>query len=448
MVPALLQAAGWQLAGYGICLVSAVMWAAYTIEARRAGVDALHATAIIMVISAALFIPIYLLLPGQRLWEASATEFWVQLIYQGPLTGIVALLVYTRAVAILGATRASSFTALLPLSAMLLAIPVVGEWPTLRIAAAPFWPRRASCWRLLSRGAKAPELGVAGPGVPGYSLPHERRGHPHLRPGARHLGLSGAAARPLLAASGRARRPAEGPKHWPEVVAIVPARNEAPVVGEAVRSLLRQDYPGKLRIILVDDQSSDGTADIVRRTAEELGAADRVRVISGKPLPEGWTGKMWAVHQGSAEIEDFSAGAKYVWLTDADIAHDADSLRGLVARAEAGNLALTSLMARLKTDTFAERALIPAYVYFFQMLYPFAWVNRSEEKDGGRGRRLHAGAAQGAEGGGWHRGDQERADRRLRAGQGAEEAWADLARPRRRRALAARLSQRGATSGA
>jgi drug/metabolite transporter (DMT)-like permease len=131
-VPALLQAVGWQLAGYAICLFSAILWAAYTIEARRAGVDALHATAIIMVISGALFLPIYLLLPGQRLWEASATEFWVQLLYQGPLTGIVALLVYTRAVAILGATRASSFTALLPLSAMLLAIPVVGEWPDLR----------------------------------------------------------------------------------------------------------------------------------------------------------------------------------------------------------------------------------------------------------------------------------------------------------------------------
>ncbi len=172
-----------------------------------------------------------------------------------------------------------------------------------------------------------------------------------------------------------AKSPAEGPKHWPEVAAIVPARNEAPVVGEALRSLLRQDYPGKLRIILVDDQSTDGTADIARATAAELGAADRVRVISGTPLPEGWTGKMWAVHQGSGELEDFSAGAKYVWLTDADIAHDPDSLRGLVARAEAGNLALTSLMARLKTDTVAERALIPAYVYFFQMLYPFAWVN-------------------------------------------------------------------------
>ena len=155
------------------------------------------------------------------------------------------------------------------------------------------------------------------------------------------------------------------------------------MVGEAVRSLLRQDYPGRLRIILVDDQSSDGTADIVRATADELGAADRVRVIAGKALPEGWTGKMWAVHQGSGALEDFSLGAKYVWLTDADIAHDPDSLRGLVARAEAGKLALTSLMARLRTDTIAERALVPAYVYFFQMLYPFAWVNDPKKKMAG-----------------------------------------------------------------
>jgi drug/metabolite transporter (DMT)-like permease len=134
VVPALLNAACLQLLGYGICLISAIMWAAYTIEARRAGVDALHATAIIMVISGALFLPIYLLLPEQGIWQASPAEFWLQLIYQGPLTGIVALLVYTRAIALLGATRTSAFTALLPLSAMLLAIPVVGEWPSLRTA--------------------------------------------------------------------------------------------------------------------------------------------------------------------------------------------------------------------------------------------------------------------------------------------------------------------------
>jgi drug/metabolite transporter (DMT)-like permease len=130
VVPAATSAAGWQLIGYVICLGSAILWAAYTIEARRAGVDALHATAIITVTSGALFVPIYLLLPEQGLWHANSTELWVQLIYQGPLTGIGALLAYTRAIAFLGATRAAAFTALLPLSALLLAIPVAGEWPT------------------------------------------------------------------------------------------------------------------------------------------------------------------------------------------------------------------------------------------------------------------------------------------------------------------------------
>ena len=172
-------------------------------------------------------------------------------------------------------------------------------------------------------------------------------------------------------------------KHWPEVAAIVPARDEAEVIAEALASLLRQDYPGKLRVILVDDQSTDGTAETARGVAAAHGAEDRLKVISGTALPQGWTGKMWAVQQGTEAMETFSPGAKYVWLTDADIAHERDSLRGLVVRAEQGNLALASLMARLKTDTAAERALIPAYVYFFQMLYPFAWINDRRKKMGG-----------------------------------------------------------------
>ncbi len=177
--------------------------------------------------------------------------------------------------------------------------------------------------------------------------------------------------------------PAAELKHWPEVAAIVPARNEAEVIGAALGSLLRQDYPGKLRIILVDDQSTDGTAETALGVAAAHGAEDRLKVVSGAALPQGWTGKMWAVQQGSEALESFSPGAKYVWLTDADIAHERESLRGLVVRAEGGNLALVSLMARLKTDTLAERALIPAYVYFFQMLYPFAWINDRKKKMGG-----------------------------------------------------------------
>lgn len=135
VTPAVLGAAGWQLAGYGVCMFSSVLWAAYTIQARRTGLDALHATAIITVISAALFLPIYALLPGGGLLAASWSEIVVQLVYQGPLTGIVALLVYTRAIALLGATRTAAFTALLPLTTLVLGIPVLGEWPSLGDAA-------------------------------------------------------------------------------------------------------------------------------------------------------------------------------------------------------------------------------------------------------------------------------------------------------------------------
>lgn len=99
--------------------------------------------------------------------------------------------------------------------------------------------------------------------------------------------------------------PAADLKHWPEIAAIVPARNEAPVIGDALASLLRQDYPGKLRIIVVDDQSTDGTAEMAQRAAAERNAEDRLRVIQGAKLPQGWAGKMWAVNQGMAELEQF-----------------------------------------------------------------------------------------------------------------------------------------------
>jgi drug/metabolite transporter (DMT)-like permease len=136
--PAILAAAGQQLLGYGICLLSALIWAVYTIAARRVALDALHMTAIITVVSAIWFLPVYLVLPGQALWQADARSILVQLIYQGPLTGIVALLAFNRALAILGAARAAAFTALLPLTTLLLAIPVLGEWPSLRDTAGAF----------------------------------------------------------------------------------------------------------------------------------------------------------------------------------------------------------------------------------------------------------------------------------------------------------------------
>ena len=155
---------------------------------------------------------------------------------------------------------------------------------------------------------------------------------------------------------------------WPTVVAVVPARDEAEVIAESIGSLVAQDYPGDFRIILVDDGSSDGTADIARAAAR---GSDRLTILPGAPLARGWTGKLWAVSQGIAAAGD----ADYVLLTDADIAHAPDTLASLVARAEGDDRVLVSLMARLRCESFAERALIPAFVWFFQMLYPFATVN-------------------------------------------------------------------------
>ena len=175
------------------------------------------------------------------------------------------------------------------------------------------------------------------------------------------------------------RAPPPPPESWPSVTAVVPARDEADVIARSIGSLLAQDYPGDFRVILVDDNSSDGTADAARDEAQRLGRADRLTVISGKPLAAGWTGKLWAVSQGVAHAEapeSDSGRPKYLWLTDADIGHAPDNLRSLVARAEAGRMALVSLMAQLHCRTRAERFLIPAFVFFFQMVYPFARVNR------------------------------------------------------------------------
>ncbi len=161
-------------------------------------------------------------------------------------------------------------------------------------------------------------------------------------------------------------RDAPLPETWPSVVTVVPARDEADVIARSIGSLLAQDYKGSFRVILVDDQSNDGTADAARA----LGG-DRLTVMTGAPRPAGWTGKLWAVKQGVA-----AAGSPdYLWLTDADIAHTNNNLSKLVARAETGKFVLTTLMAKLHCGNAAERLLIPAFVFFFDMLYPFGWVN-------------------------------------------------------------------------
>lgn len=164
------------------------------------------------------------------------------------------------------------------------------------------------------------------------------------------------------------------PRRWPGIVAVIPARNEAESVGPAIASLLDQDYPGEFSIVLVDDHSSDGTAAIARAAA--AGRDDRLTVVTARPLPSGWTGKLWALSEGVREIAD--APDLYLF-TDADIAHHRGNLRELVARLEAERRDLVSLMVKLHCETFAERFLIPPFVFFFAMLYPFSWANDAKK---------------------------------------------------------------------
>ena len=162
---------------------------------------------------------------------------------------------------------------------------------------------------------------------------------------------------------------------WPSVTAVIPARDEAKLLSQSLGSLLAQDYPGRFSIVLVDDQSSDGTAAVARSLT--AAAKFNVAVVPGQALPFGWTGKVWAMQQGIAYTEAGSDQPDYLLFTDADIAYASDAVRRLVARAKERDLVLTSIMAKLNCESLAERALIPAFVFFFQMLYPFHWVNRS-----------------------------------------------------------------------
>ncbi|HUZ32233.1 MAG TPA: glycosyltransferase [Xanthobacteraceae bacterium] len=162
---------------------------------------------------------------------------------------------------------------------------------------------------------------------------------------------------------------------WPAIAAVIPARDEADFVRETVASLLRQDYPGTFTVILVDDQSRDGTAQVALDAAAALDAAGRLRVLTGRPLPAGWTGKLWAQHQGVEAAEAMAPPPDYLLLTDADIVYGPDALAALVARASARGTVLTSLMVKLRCRSLAERMFVPAFIFFFQMLYPFGWAN-------------------------------------------------------------------------
>ena len=199
--------------------------------------------------------------------------------------------------------------------------------------------------------------------------------------------------------------PHQPPPTWPSVVAIVPARNEAATIAQSVTSLLQQNYPGPFSVILVDDHSTDATVQIAQQIASELHVSTPLQIITASPLPAGWTGKLWALNTGAAisgcaptnslapnsqtlsRTDPDNANAPtpptYFWFTDADITHAPDTLSRLVSRAEQDHLDLTSLMVLLQAKSLSERALIPAFLFFFLKLYPPRWIANPNSRTAG-----------------------------------------------------------------
>jgi len=158
--------------------------------------------------------------------------------------------------------------------------------------------------------------------------------------------------------------------NFPSVAVIIPARNEEVAIGTSVGKLLQQDYAGKFSITIANDSSTDSTKEILLQMQAKEQA---ISVVDTDQLPSGWAGKMWALHQG---INRAGTGKPdYYWLTDADIAHQPGVLTSLIAHAETGDLALVSQMVRLRCTTFWEKLLVPAFIFYFTLIYPFRAIN-------------------------------------------------------------------------
>ncbi|MGB8886666.1 MAG: glycosyltransferase [Candidatus Korobacteraceae bacterium] len=165
------------------------------------------------------------------------------------------------------------------------------------------------------------------------------------------------------------------------IAVVIPARTEAEVIGRTVVSLLRQSCASTMHIFVVDDNSSDDTAEVSRQAASDISQAEHLTVISGRPLPHGWTGKLWAERQGIEQA--LALNPQFLLLTDADIEHSPSNVATLVALAEAGNYDLVSFMVKLHCRSFAEKLLIPAFVFFFFMLYPPQWIRDPHRQTAG-----------------------------------------------------------------
>lgn len=160
---------------------------------------------------------------------------------------------------------------------------------------------------------------------------------------------------------------APAPAAWPSVTVLVPARNEAATIAATVTSLLAQDYRGRLRIVVANDNSNDGTAAAAIAAAKGDAA---VTVVDARPLPPGWAGKLWALE----EARTAAGKPDFYWLTDADIVHEPSVLARLAAAAESARLDLASELVQLRCRTLWEKLLVPAYNFFFALLYPFRAV--------------------------------------------------------------------------
>ena len=170
---------------------------------------------------------------------------------------------------------------------------------------------------------------------------------------------------------------------WPSVAAIVPARNEAGTVANCLNALGAQDYPGRFSVLLVNDSSTDGTGETARRTAVEAASPHPIRVIDAPALEAGWAGKLWALESGLGFTSERGEEPDYLWFTDADIIHQPRVLQSLVAKAQQDDLAMVSLMVKLACRSFWEQLLVPAFIFFFQMLYPFPAINDRSNRSAG-----------------------------------------------------------------
>ena len=165
---------------------------------------------------------------------------------------------------------------------------------------------------------------------------------------------------------------------YPHIWAIIPARDEADVIAASLSSVLKQDYPGLLSVVLVDDNSSDNTVTIARSTVEQIATERPLTIISGQPLPSGWKGKLWALKQGINYATQQEPKPDYFLFTDADIQHHNSNLTELITQAQTEKLDLVSLMVLLRCQSFWEKFLIPAFIFFFQQLYPFKLANNPQ----------------------------------------------------------------------